>query len=89
MKRAHDFETAVRARGLYETVLAIAKAHHATLAEVFARGKQSPHVGRARCAVYAELRLRGWSFRAIGCLFGRETSTVRDSLQPRTRGKAA
>lgn len=67
-------------RGLLEDFTHIAQNHHVGLNDVFSRGRMAP-VAAARKAMMALLRQRGWSYPAIGKLFGRDHSTVMGALR--------
>lgn len=62
-------------RGLYEIAINIARLHGVSIGELFSRARER-HVVAARVEIWSDLRERGWSYPAIGRLFGRDGSTV-------------
>jgi chromosomal replication initiation ATPase DnaA len=62
-------------RGLLALIEGIARAHHVTVAELIGRRRLS-HIVKARHSAWLALRQRGWSYPAIGWLFGVDHTSV-------------
>lgn len=70
----------LRARGLLPDVERIAREHHVTTSDLLGRGRTAM-VCRARKALYADLRERGFSYPEIGWLVGRDHTTIMHAIK--------
>lgn len=78
------FVDRVREIGAEADLRAIAISHGATLSDVIGRSKLR-HITMARYECMRYFRRLGWSYKAIGALFGRDYTTVMQTINEEVR----